>query len=285
RPGGAGRRARPDAPGDARRVDAGRGPPGARRPDQRPRAPVVHPGHAPGRHLRRVDRPHAAQPGRRDAGPAAPAGPGGGPEGAGEDALPLDLLHLPVAVHGDSRPRRAADHEERPGLTNSLKRASKRAENLVVSEKGKPAARRGPQSHGTLAGRPGYRTKGTHPDGPVHPEDLARVEVRLRRARRQHGRIRPPPRPHRRRRHRGREGPRRERLRQVLVGQQSEQLTMHLSILQTWLESRFASDERGASMVEYGLLLALIAVVAIVAVKTLGGSVSDKFSSVNSAIN
>jgi len=55
-----------------------------------------------------------------------------------------------------------------------------------------------------------------------------------------------------------------------------------LFILKTWIESKFGSDERGASMVEYGLLLALIAVVAIVAVKTLGGTVSTKFSSVNS---
>jgi Flp pilus assembly pilin Flp len=38
-------------------------------------------------------------------------------------------------------------------------------------------------------------------------------------------------------------------------------------------------------MVEYGLLLALIAVIAIVAVKALGTSVSTKFSTVNSSLN
>jgi pilus assembly protein Flp/PilA len=59
---------------------------------------------------------------------------------------------------------------------------------------------------------------------------------------------------------------------------------MDLFILKTWLETKFASDERGASMVEYGLLLALIAVIAIVAVKALGNSVSTKFSTVNSAV-
>jgi pilus assembly protein Flp/PilA len=59
---------------------------------------------------------------------------------------------------------------------------------------------------------------------------------------------------------------------------------MDLFILKTWLESKFVSDERGASMVEYGLLLALIAVIAIVAVRALGTSVSTKFSSVNSAV-
>jgi pilus assembly protein Flp/PilA len=59
-----------------------------------------------------------------------------------------------------------------------------------------------------------------------------------------------------------------------------------LFILKTWLEARFHADgERGASMVEYGLLLALIAVIAIVAVKALGDNVSTKFSSVNSSLN
>ena len=60
---------------------------------------------------------------------------------------------------------------------------------------------------------------------------------------------------------------------------------MDLFILKTWLEAKFGSDERGASMVEYGLLLALIAVIAIVAVKALGTSVSTKYSSVNSSLN
>jgi pilus assembly protein Flp/PilA len=58
-----------------------------------------------------------------------------------------------------------------------------------------------------------------------------------------------------------------------------------LFILKTWLQAKFTSDERGASMVEYGLLLALIAVIAIVAVKALGTSVSTKYSQVNSNLN
>jgi pilus assembly protein Flp/PilA len=61
---------------------------------------------------------------------------------------------------------------------------------------------------------------------------------------------------------------------------------MDLFVLKTWIQAKFNTDsERGASMVEYGLLLALIAVIAIVAVKALGGSVSQKFSSVNSSLN
>ena len=43
-------------------------------------------------------------------------------------------------------------------------------------------------------------------------------------------------------------------------------------------------SERGASMVEYGLLLALIAVIAIVAVKAFGQGVSTKFSTINASV-
>ena len=46
----------------------------------------------------------------------------------------------------------------------------------------------------------------------------------------------------------------------------------------------FFKDESGASAVEYGLLVALIAVVIITAVTTLGTSVSTKFSSAADAI-
>ena len=45
------------------------------------------------------------------------------------------------------------------------------------------------------------------------------------------------------------------------------------------------TDESGASLVEYALLVALIAVVCIVAVTLLGSNASAKFSSVASAIS
>ena len=54
--------------------------------------------------------------------------------------------------------------------------------------------------------------------------------------------------------------------------------------LATWLRARFSDSERGASLVEYALLVALIAVVCILAVTFLGRSASSKFSSVGSAI-
>gem|GEM_PF-189505 len=55
--------------------------------------------------------------------------------------------------------------------------------------------------------------------------------------------------------------------------------------LSTWLRARFADSERGASLVEYALLVALIAVVCIVAIRFLGTEANDSFSSTGSAIN
>ena len=48
---------------------------------------------------------------------------------------------------------------------------------------------------------------------------------------------------------------------------------------------RIDHDEIGASLVEYALLIALIAVVCIVAVTTLGSNASAKFSSVGSSLS
>jgi len=45
-----------------------------------------------------------------------------------------------------------------------------------------------------------------------------------------------------------------------------------------------ARTERGASMVEYALLVGLIAVVAVVAVAALGGGISKLFSSANTCV-
>ncbi|MCX7619906.1 MAG: Flp family type IVb pilin [Acidimicrobiales bacterium] len=51
-----------------------------------------------------------------------------------------------------------------------------------------------------------------------------------------------------------------------------------------WLQARCKTD-RGASLVEYALLVALIAVVCILAITFLGKSASNKFSSIGSAVN
>ena len=52
-----------------------------------------------------------------------------------------------------------------------------------------------------------------------------------------------------------------------------------------YMRARFGDDERGASLVEYALLVALIAVVCIVAVTFLGSSAKDKFNAVGSSIS
>ena len=57
--------------------------------------------------------------------------------------------------------------------------------------------------------------------------------------------------------------------------------------LTTWwadLKGRI-SEERGATAVEYALMVALIAVVIILAVTFIGTSASTKFSQVGSAVN
>jgi pilus assembly protein Flp/PilA len=45
-----------------------------------------------------------------------------------------------------------------------------------------------------------------------------------------------------------------------------------------------ARTERGASMVEYALLVGLIAIVAVVAVMALGGGIKSLFGSANSCV-
>jgi len=51
-----------------------------------------------------------------------------------------------------------------------------------------------------------------------------------------------------------------------------------------WIRAR-VDDDRGASLVEYALLVALIAVVCIAAVTLLGNNASTKFDSAAQSIN
>ncbi len=53
--------------------------------------------------------------------------------------------------------------------------------------------------------------------------------------------------------------------------------------ISAWLSTQ-AKSERGASLVEYALLVALIAVVCIAAVTTLGGKAADNFDTISSEI-
>jgi pilus assembly protein Flp/PilA len=49
-------------------------------------------------------------------------------------------------------------------------------------------------------------------------------------------------------------------------------------------QARKATAERGATAVEYGLMVALIAIVIIVAVSTLGGNLSGLFTEVAGSV-
>lgn len=57
-------------------------------------------------------------------------------------------------------------------------------------------------------------------------------------------------------------------------------------MLRMWtaLQSRFVSDDEGASLVEYGLLVALIAIVAIIAVTFVGQQVDSSFQEIGSGL-
>jgi pilus assembly protein Flp/PilA len=48
--------------------------------------------------------------------------------------------------------------------------------------------------------------------------------------------------------------------------------------------TRFAVDESGATAIEYGLIVALIAVVIIGAVTTLGTKLNNAFTSINTGL-
>ena len=51
--------------------------------------------------------------------------------------------------------------------------------------------------------------------------------------------------------------------------------------LATWLRARFGDSERGASLVEYALLVALIAAVIVATVVTLGTQIQVAFQTVS----
>ena len=58
-----------------------------------------------------------------------------------------------------------------------------------------------------------------------------------------------------------------------------------LQFLMTMIAGQKAKmDERGASAVEYGLLIAGIAAVIVVAVYTLGGTISGMFTSTGTSV-
>jgi pilus assembly protein Flp/PilA len=59
---------------------------------------------------------------------------------------------------------------------------------------------------------------------------------------------------------------------------------MTLTKLLTAAATKFVRDEEGATLAEYGLLLALIAVVCLAAITVLGTKISSMFSQVSTSI-
>jgi Flp pilus assembly pilin Flp len=60
---------------------------------------------------------------------------------------------------------------------------------------------------------------------------------------------------------------------------------MNLFVLKTWLQTRMTKGEQGASLVEYILLVALIALAVIGAVVFMRNQMSDKFDYAGSKIS
>jgi pilus assembly protein Flp/PilA len=60
---------------------------------------------------------------------------------------------------------------------------------------------------------------------------------------------------------------------------------VNLFFLKTWLEAKLRKDEDGASMVEYILLVALIALAVIAAVVFLKDQINSKFNQDGSVLS
>ena len=61
-------------------------------------------------------------------------------------------------------------------------------------------------------------------------------------------------------------------------------MVLQFQILASYLRAKFGESERGASLVEYALLVALIAVVCIVAISILGKQANSTFVDVGSEL-
>ena len=63
--------------------------------------------------------------------------------------------------------------------------------------------------------------------------------------------------------------------------------TVEFAMVMTTIDwvRRLGRDENGATAIEYGLILALISVAAMIAMQTLGISLANMFSTVSSVIN
>jgi Flp pilus assembly pilin Flp len=60
---------------------------------------------------------------------------------------------------------------------------------------------------------------------------------------------------------------------------------MELFVVRTWLSARFTNGEHGASMVEYILLVALIALAVMASVVFLADQIDTKFGEAGSTVS
>ena len=60
---------------------------------------------------------------------------------------------------------------------------------------------------------------------------------------------------------------------------------MNLFVLKTWLQAKFTKDERGANLVEYVLLVALIALAVMAAVLFMGKELNSSFDNAGSKVS
>jgi pilus assembly protein Flp/PilA len=61
-------------------------------------------------------------------------------------------------------------------------------------------------------------------------------------------------------------------------------MLVDIDFLARYLRARVGSDDSGASLVEYALLVALIAIVCLAAITILGGNADSNFSTVANSI-
>jgi len=60
---------------------------------------------------------------------------------------------------------------------------------------------------------------------------------------------------------------------------------VNLFVLKTWLQAKFTKDERGANLVEYVLLVALIALAVMAAVLFMGKELNSSFDNAGSKVS
>ena len=71
---------------------------------------------------------------------------------------------------------------------------------------------------------------------------------------------------------------------EVLMATASDLMVRAWVAVETWRASLIEDEEGGQGMVEYALILALVAVVAIVVLMTLGGRVVNTFNNASNAM-